>query len=152
MTRVGRQQLRDPDASDEIPLFDDIAGDGFVLRLRSSHVYSPSGAPVYLLAIYSDIGEKLGRASLILEKNAGKVASVGHVCASLVSTAPNTLLQRVASSLVAYAQNNGIEPVRIVVRADDKQSVQASEAIGPSNHGDFTTDDGRQLLVFDYVR
>lgn len=150
MTRVGGNELRDPGANEEIPLFGDVAGEGFELRLRSSKIYRPSGSPVYLLDVFSDANERIGFASLILEKDVEKVAGVGHVCASLVPTAFEGLLQRVAASLVSYAQAKGVERVRIVVAAEDKQSMHASDAIGPSSKNQLTADDGRQLVVFEY--
>ncbi len=150
MTRVGGQDLRDPGANDEIPPFDGIAGDGFELRLRSSKIYRPSGSPVYLLDVFSDADERIGLASLILEKDVENVADVGHLCATLVSTAFDPLLQRVASSLVSYARAKGIERVRIVVPAEDTHSVQASDAIGPSTKDQSMASDGRQLVIFEY--
>ena len=150
MTRVGGNELRDPGPNEEIPLFSDVAGEGFELRLRSSKIYRPSGSPVYLLDVFSDANERVGFASLILETDVEKVADVGHVCASLVPAAFDGLLQRGAASLVSYAQAKGVERVRIVVAAEDKASVHASEAIGPSSENHLTASDGRQLVVFEY--
>jgi hypothetical protein len=151
MTVVRGNDLRDlsPDESFSMPQI--LNGQGFELHPRSVKVFKPTGAPVYFYDVITDSPERVGIASLVLETDTSQVADVGHVCANLSESQPDTeLLSRIAQRLISHGLENGLQTVRVVVPAQDEKSIQACVAQSNMCAQESLESDGKQFAWFEY--
>lgn len=152
MTVVRGNDLRDVEPGESVEMPDALSGQGFELQPRTVKVFKPTGAPVYFYDVITDGPERVGIASLVLEKDPGQVADCGHACANLSEgqTDPD-LLSRVATRLIAHGFEKGLPKVRVVVPAQDEKSKHACTAQTNMCAQDCFECDGKEFVGYDYT-
>jgi hypothetical protein len=115
-------------------------------------MYVPTRAPAFFFDVFSDCGDRIGIASLILEPSQVAVQNCGHVCANLSEKhATVDLLAQVVDILNSYAMQSGLKEVLIVVPAAHALSVDACAKLEPIVSKKTKTADGIEAISYLYA-
>lgn len=152
MCTPGAWALRPPSLDEEQKLPDDLIGDGFKIAARYQRIYTPANAPAFFFDVLADDGARIGIANVIMEPDKTKVATVGHLCATLSEKHSDaTLLYEVAKLLRAYQFAAGYPEVLIVIPTEHAPSLEACILLKPIASVSTQTEDGKEGLAYTYA-